>query len=523
MKKRILKRSVVAVLLALSFVLTGCGKKEDSQEEIEDPVINSMTVEDICEYLTDTVNLRSHQSYFCNAGNSDDLDWYEDDGVIDRGRIVVYDSEDPDNYDSPLTYYINFTVSEFDPDVVSELNVGDYSAGGTIVAISGNFTLIAFEVTDYELYQMYEEDINSVSIYDCTNHSAPYSYPELQAVYELFVELGEASSLDDIDVESIVSEIPEETTPAETVPLATTDESLVINSMTIEELCEYLSPYIDPNDEYGVVSEDGLASYTFTNDNPGVLELWENRAYGIDLDYSDEHNHQTTYYARFTIIHMDPSYITDLSVGDEIVIAGSYKWTVSAISGDYILCAEEVTDYALYNEAMAGDDYELFFECFNQMAPYAEPNIQNLYNAFVALGTATSLDDISIDETTDGAPAGGSSEVPDSEADSDVCWYDNGYVSSPYTYTNTTAIRLDYLNEYYLSYQSGTIFYDVVYNGQTVYMSGLGEYVAEFDTSYSGATTSGQYLAAGTYTITFYDADMSDSPIGDSSCTVVVE
>lgn len=322
------------------------------------------------------------------------------------------------------------------------------------------------------------------------------------------------------ETETIIETSAEET--EETVPLATTDESLVINSMTIEELCEYLSPYIDPNDEYGVVTEDGLAFYSFTNDNPGVLELWENRAYGIDLDYSDEHNNQTTYYARFTIIHMDPSYMTDLSVGDEIVIAGTYKWTVSAISGDYILCAEEVTDYALYNEAMAGDEYELFNECFNRMAPYAEPNIQNLYNAFVALGTATSLDDISIDETTDGAPAGGSSEVPDSEADSDVCWYDNGYVSSPYTYTNTTAIRLDYLGEYYGTL-SETIFYDVVYNGQRVYYSGVGESVAEFDTSYSGATTSGQYLAAGTYTITFYDSDMSDSIIAHSSCTVVVE
>lgn len=516
MKKRILKRSVVAVLLALSFVLTGCGKKEDSQEEIEDPVINSMTVEDICEYLTDTVNLRSHQSYFCNAGNSDDLDWYEDDGVIDRGRIVVYDSEDPDNYDSPLTYYINFTVSEFDPDVVSELNVGDYSAGGTIVAISGNFTLIAFEVTDYELYQMYEEDINSVSINDCTNHSAPYSYPELQAVYELFVELGEASSLDDIDVESIVSEIPEETTPAETVPLATTDESLVINSMNVEEICEFLSNAVDTESHqyYGFMADTDYAQI-YADD--GVVDIGRYNVFdnedltSLDVPY--------TYYISFTVTEFDPVTVSTLNVGDSPYYLDG---PIAAIAGNFVLCAMEVTDLELYSEQLHTPNPDIPFSDYeNDSLPYSDPNLQAVCELFAELGEATSLDEFDFDTQTEETSTGGSTEVPENaDSDPNVCWYDEGYVTSPHTYTNTTYIRLDYINEYYLSYQSGTIFYDVVYNGQTVYTSTTGHSEGLFDTSYPGAPTNGQYMAAGTYTISFYDADISDSQIATSTCTV---
>ena len=520
MKKRIVSIKGVAVLLALNFVLTGCGKKEDSQEEIEDPVINSMSVEDICRYLTDTVNLRSHQSYFCNAGNSDDLDWYEDDGVIDRGRIVVYDSEDPDNYDSPLTYYINFTVSEFDPDVVSELNVGDYSAGGTIVAISGNFTLIAFEVTDYELYQMYEEDINSVSIYDCTNHSAPYSSPELQAVYELFVELGEASSLDDIDVESIVSEIPEETTQDETVPLATTDESLVINSMSVEEICEFLSNAVyNGSHQYHTYMADDLADAFVSQ---GVVDLGRYCVFDNEDLTSTEIPY--TYYVVYSVTEFDPATISTLSVGDDLYFLDG---PIVAISGNFVLCAYEVTDLELFSVLMHAPDPNIPYSDYeNSIAPYSDPELQAVLELFVELGEATSLDDLEIEayipETTEEtSTVEGSTAVPENaDLDPNVCWYDEGYVTSPHTYTNTTYIRLDYINEYYLSYQSGTIFYDVVYNGQTVYTSTTGHSEGLFDTSYPGAPTNGQYMAAGTYTISFYDADISDSQIATSTCTV---
>ena len=521
MKKRIVSIKGVAVLLALSFVLTGCGKKEDSQEEIEDPVINSMTVEDICEYLTDTVNLRSHQSYICNAGNSDDLDWYEDDGVIDRGRIVVYDSEDPDNYDSPLTYYINFTVSEFDPDVVSELNVGDYSAGGTIVAISGDFTLIAFEVTDYELYQMYEEDINSVSIYDCTNHSAPYSSPELQAVYELFVELGEVTSLDDIDIEAIVPEPTAATVTTaateteETVPVPTTDESLVINSMTVEQIFEILSPQLDPagNHQYGGQSE--LVDASELDDT--VLELGYFMVFDREDGYDENGSYapRTEYYMMCQIARLTPEALATVQVGEYYVSDDTVIY-VSAIAGDFIFEGYEVLDFELFDDSYAHP----LNESGNYDAPYADPNLQTAYETFVALSEAASLDEL---------PAGGpstdvSAVVPDNdEYDDYVSWYDEGYVSSPYTYTNTTYIRLDYLNDFYLSYEWRTIFYDVVYNGQTVYTSGDGYSEAIFDVNSSGAVTDGQYLAAGTYTIHFYDDDVSDVCVGESTCTVVVE
>lgn len=522
MKKRIISKRIIAALLAASFMLTGCGKEEDSREEIKDPVINSMSVEEICDYLSNAIDVDGHQYYSCDAGNSGDIHMYVDDGIIDRGRIVVYDTEDPTDSDSPKKYYINFVVSELDSDAIAELDVGDYSGGGTVVAVSGNFSLIGYEVTDYELFRVHEEDVrNNPLSTDFINIEAPYSAPELQAVYELFVELGEVTSLDDIDIEAIVPEPTAATVTTaateteETVPVPTTDESLVINSMTVEQIFEILSPQLDPagNHQYGGQSE--LVDASELDDT--VLELGYFMVFDREDGYDENGSYapRTEYYMMCQIARLTPEALATVQVGEYYVSDDTVIY-VSAIAGDFIFEGYEVLDFELFDDSYAHP----LNESGNYDAPYADPNLQTAYETFVALSEAASLDEL---------PAGGpstdvSAVVPDNdEYDDYVSWYDEGYVSSPYTYTNTTYIRLDYLNDFYLSYEWRTIFYDVVYNGQTVYTSGDGYSEAIFDVNSSGAVTDGQYLAAGTYTIHFYDDDVSDVCVGESTCTVVVE
>lgn len=317
------------------------------------------------------------------------------------------------------------------------------------------------------------------------------------------------------ETETVIETSAEET--EETVPLATTDESLVINSMTVEEICEFLSNVIDKDSHIvSYVDESHMAQLY---ESEGVVDL--GRYYSFDNEDLTSVDSPYTYYVCLSVYEFTPEAVSSLNVGDYPYYLDG---PIAAISGNFVLCAYEVTDLDGFNEWFHGGNTNLISDYANFTEPFGDPELHAAFELFVDLGEATSLDGFDFDTQTDETSTEGSTEVPENaDPDPNVCWYDEGFVTSPHTYTNTTYIRLDYINEYYLSYQSGTIFYDVVYNGQTVYTSTTGHSEGLFDTSYPGAPTNGQYMAAGTYTITFYDADMSDSPIGDSSCTVVVE
>ena len=111
-------------------------------------------------------------------------------------------------------------------------------------------------------------------------------------------------------------------------------------------------------------------------------------------------------------------------------------------------------------------------------------------------------------------------DLSETEAEGGYWYFKDGEQNGVAYYENATVIDLDvYVDNY------SNIYYTVDYNGDLVYTSDTGTYEGYFRSSWPEATLdeSGDYLAAGTYTITFYNGSTqiySDSCIvstGDSS------
>ena len=161
-------------------------------------VIDSMSIDEVADMLFAVVSIPAGCEY-------DYDDQLRNDGA-NPVNYRQYRIQNADCYDGTTfnyTYSINFQIFEEDPSVVSSYAVGDSYDYTGIAAISGNYILTCSEVTDCEALNA---DLNNPS-YDPvvvvnTNFLASYSDPNLQAVYDLFVELGEVTSLDEITTDS---------------------------------------------------------------------------------------------------------------------------------------------------------------------------------------------------------------------------------------------------------------------------------------------------------------------------------
>ena len=112
--------------------------------------------------------------------------------------------------------------------------------------------------------------------------------------------------------------------------------------------------------------------------------------------------------------------------------------------------------------------------------------------------------------------------IPFIECVEGVNWYGCDWDLGDGYYTNTTYIEVDLDLDYTQDLDYSEIYFTVEYNGQEVYRE-TGTYMGTLYTFYSGAPIDAEqdFLAAGTYTITFYDVD--DSEIWSGTATVYVE
>ena len=112
--------------------------------------------------------------------------------------------------------------------------------------------------------------------------------------------------------------------------------------------------------------------------------------------------------------------------------------------------------------------------------------------------------------------------IPFVECVQGVNWYGCDWELGDSNYTNTTYIEVDLDLDYSQDLDYSEIYYTFEYGGQEIYR-GTGSYMATLYTFYDGAPVDSEQdvLAAGAYTITFYDVD--DSVIWSGNATVYVE
>ena len=112
--------------------------------------------------------------------------------------------------------------------------------------------------------------------------------------------------------------------------------------------------------------------------------------------------------------------------------------------------------------------------------------------------------------------------IPIADMVTGVNWFGCDWNYGDSYYTNTTYIDVDLAFDWSTDIDYSGIYYTVEYQGQELYRE-TGDYMGYFYSSTPGAPTdeTGYYLAAGEYTITFYDAD--DSIIWSGVATVYLE
>lgn len=188
------------------------------------------------------------------------------------------------------------------------------------------------------------------------------------------------------------------------------------------------------------------------------------------------------------VFELDPSEITEYSAGDFYE-----SLRISAISGRFLLFCSEITDCDAYNDDLnnvGSSNTENNPDFFNNSEPFSDPNVQAVYDLFVALGETAMPDDSSVSNEWTGSD----------------------------DLTNTDSIELDLtgIEDY------SSIYYTVEYYGAVVYTSETGTYQGVYNTSMPGALVKNGCLASGRYTVSFYDVSDPSVPITSDSCVVSV-
>jgi len=206
-------KKVLSILLSMSLLLglAACSEEAGSESgetteenaglSLQDYDINSMSIDEVTDLLISVVDIPEG----CHS-------WEEEEPRAGSTEAVNYRSvgvENDDVYDGPTmnsTYNMTFQVFELDPEEISGYSAGDYYEYRRIAAVSGRYLLVCSEVTDYEAYNDYLNGSDLGNIPDVFNDTAPFSDPNAQGVYDLFVALGETALPDESSVD-----IPEET------------------------------------------------------------------------------------------------------------------------------------------------------------------------------------------------------------------------------------------------------------------------------------------------------------------------
>ena len=280
-----------------------------------------------------------------------------------------------------------------------------------------------------------------------------------------------------------------------------------INSMSIDEVMDLLISVVD--------IPEGCHSWEEEEPRVGSTEAVNYRLFGVgNDDFYDGPTLNCTYSMTIIVSELDPSEITEYSAGDFYE-----SRRITAISGRLLLTCSEVTNYDAYNDDLnnvGSSNTEYTLDYFNDSEPFSDPNVQAVYDLFVALGETAVPDDSSVDiqeETREEIQTESQTEStasPYSSASNEWTGRDD--------LTNTDSIELDLtgIEDY------SSIYYTVEYYGTVVYTSETGTYQGVYNTSMPGALIKNGYLASGRYTVSFYDVSDPSVPITSDSCVVSV-